>query len=90
MPVDHGHLQAIGETYAGGFADLIAPAVLQNSEDDHNDHGKNDDDRRELAFFERQFHDAFRSTGVPPAVLLPKHVSKTAYGTPALQCVPKP
>jgi hypothetical protein len=44
MPVDHGHLQAVGKPDAGCFADLIAPAVLEHSQNDHHDHGKNDDD----------------------------------------------
>ena len=62
MPVDHGHLQAVGKPDACGFADLVAPAVLQHSQNDHHDHGKNDDDRRELALFDGQFHS-------PPAKL---------------------
>ena len=39
-----------------GFADLVAPAVLQHPQHNHHDHGENDDDRRELALFDRQFH----------------------------------
>ena len=52
MPVDHGHLQAVRQADAGGFADLIAPAVLQRREHDHHDRGENHHGRCESPLFD--------------------------------------
>jgi hypothetical protein len=52
MPIDHGHLQTVGKPDARGFADLVAPAILQHAQYDHDDYGKNDHARRESSLFD--------------------------------------
>ena len=53
MPIDHGHLQAVRQPDAGGFADLVAPAVLQHSQHNHHNHGDNDHAGRKSALFDQ-------------------------------------
>jgi len=52
MPIHHGHLQAIRKPYAGCFADLIAPAILQHAQDNHHHNGKNDHAGRKSPLFD--------------------------------------
>ena len=79
MPIDHGHIKAVSESYAGGLAYLIAPPILQCAKD--NDHSRAEDyyRSRESALSDAEFHHYDRP-GAAPRLLSLKFITKSLHG----------